>query len=500
MRPLRMSTAVLGTILGLLGLACGEDSNAPEPPPAATRIALNDGNNQSAAAGSAVAISPSVKVTDANASPVSGVAITFAVTSGNGSVTGESQTTNASGIATVGSWTLGPTAGANTLTATAAGLDGSPVTFGATGTLTFTTVSAGFVHTCGLTPTGAAYCWGANQSGQLGNGSTTEPGVPITRPVAVSGGQSFSTLTAGDGHTCGITTSGAAYCWGYNLFGQLGTGSTTNSSTPVAVSGNQIFSALVADGIHTCGLTGSGEAYCWGSNERGQLGVGTTSGPELCFVDPESPQACSTVPVPVTGDLTFSALAAGTFHSCGVATSGPAYCWGINDAGQLGNGSKTSSSAPVLVSGGQSFSALTAGNPYTCGLITSGAAYCWGEGDGNELGNGSFRSSLIPVPVAGGQTFTVLAAGSVHTCGIATSGAGFCWGETNGRLGNETGPSTPIAAVSGGLSFISIAAGDVHSCGVASSGLAYCWGDGYFGQLGDGTTELRRVPVLVAGQ
>jgi hypothetical protein len=142
MRPLRMSTAVLGSILGLLGLACGGDSNAPEPPPTATRIALNDGNNQSAAAGSAVAISPSVKVTDASAIPVSGVAVTFAVTSGAGSVTGANQTTNVSGVATVESWTLGPTAGTNTMTATAEGLVGSPIIFTAHGeTMTVTAVS-----------------------------------------------------------------------------------------------------------------------------------------------------------------------------------------------------------------------------------------------------------------------------------------------------------------------------------------------------------------------
>src|SRR5207247_353952 len=144
------------------------------------------------------------------------------------------------------------------------------------GGLSFIALASGNAHACAVTTSGAAYCWGFGGDGQFGNGSTTDSAdSPI--PVAVSGGLSFTALAGGDGHTCGLTTSGAAYCWGSNNDGQLGTGSTTESSMPVAVSGGLTFNALDAGMQHTCGLAKSGAAYCWGYNGYGQLGNGSTS-------------------------------------------------------------------------------------------------------------------------------------------------------------------------------------------------------------------------------
>ena len=154
-------------------------------------------------------------------------------------------------------------------------------------------------------------------------------------------------LTTGQTHTCGLTSSGAAFCWGDNWSGQLGTGSTANSSTPVAVSGGLRFSVLAAGFNHTCGLTSAGAAYCWGDNSSGQLGNRSTTS--------------STTPVAVSGGLHFSALAAGGSHTCGLTSVGAVYCWGDNYDGQLGDGSTTSSTTPVAVSGGLRFSALVTG-------------------------------------------------------------------------------------------------------------------------------------------
>jgi alpha-tubulin suppressor-like RCC1 family protein len=176
------------------------------------------------------------------------------------------------------------------------------------GGLTFVTISAGGGYTCGVRSTGAAYCWGHNEQGQLGDGSTTNR----STPVPVSGSLSFAALTARDVHTCGVTPEGTAYCWGSNSWGTLGDGSGLSSAVPVSVAGGLAFRALAAGGIqaldYTCGVTTAGAGYCWGYNADGQLGDGSTT--------------IRTTPVAVLGGLTFLGLSAGDFHTCGITTDG----------------------------------------------------------------------------------------------------------------------------------------------------------------------------------
>jgi alpha-tubulin suppressor-like RCC1 family protein len=305
------------------------------------------------------------------------------------------------------------------------------------GGISFAALSAGESHTCGLTAAGAAYCWGSNDDGQLGSGSAGNAS-PV--PVAVTGGLRFTGVSAGGTHTCGVTTSGAAYCWGLNVNGRLGDGSTDASAVPVAVTGGFSYSQAIAAGLasgegHSCGLTTAGAAYCWGGNEFGQLGEGSNSD--------------KTTPAPVTGEFTFSAVAGGAWHTCGITTSGVAYCWGANGHGQLGDGSNTYVSAPVAVVGGVMFSTMTAGAVHNCGATQGGAAYCWGESEHGELGNGSTTASSVPVAVLGGLSFTTLAAGTFHTCGIS-SGTVYCWGlNSDGQLGegSKTNSTLPVRVV-----------------------------------------------------
>jgi alpha-tubulin suppressor-like RCC1 family protein len=274
------------------------------------------------------------------------------------------------------------------------------------GALTFESLSAGNFHTCGISPGGGAYCWGANEAGQLGNGTTAASLVP----ALVAGGLSFTSLSAGGFHTCGVTAVDGTYCWGENGHGELGNGSLAKSYLPVRVGGDVTFSLVSAGkappvsledvGEHTCAVTPAGQAYCWGFNLDGQLGTGSPAG--------------SLVPAPVASSQAFKSIAAGAFHTCGVTSGGTALCWGANDAGQLGGGTASPSArAPTLVLGGVRFASVSAGGAsksvlravrsHTCALTAEGIAFCWGRNGAGQLGSGTTSAQSTPVPVSGGQ-------------------------------------------------------------------------------------------------
>ena len=392
--------------------------------------------------------------------------------------------------------------GTATITATSEGVSGTSavtVTSIPSGNLVFSALTTGSTHTCGIAG-GAAYCWGYDGDGQVGNGSTSAA-VPL--PAAVSGGLSFAALSAGYWATCGIASSGPAYCWGANVTGLFGNGSQTNSLTPVPAASGLALAALYQGDQHTCGLTPGGAAYCWGWNRYGQLGNGSTT---------DSP-----VPAAVSGGLTFATISTSgpADHTCGVTTGGSAYCWGFNRSGQIGaptsgvctlpldrKGTVPCAWAPVAVSGGLTFTAVSAGYSHTCGIATGGAAYCWGDNSAGELGDGTTTNRSMPVAVAGGLTFTAVSVGLRASCGLAPSGAAYCWGtNAHGDLGDGTNitRTTPVAVL-GAISFVTVGVGSGQVCGLTAGGTAYCWGENLRGQLGNGTTTDSYTPVKVAGQ
>lgn len=250
-------------------------------------------------------------------------------------------------------------------------------------------------HACGLATDGEAWCWGAGNL--VGDGIGDR--LAITTPSAVVGSHTFLTLSASPGregvggHTCGIATDGATYCWGSGEWGQLGNGSAVTSATPVAVVGGHEFVTISAGNAHTCGLLADGTAYCWGANSTGALGLGSTTGENACNLITPCPE-----PRPVEGDLRFIAISAGDAHTCGIAMDRSAYCWGRN-VGNIGDGTTEDRTAPTPVVGGRSFLTLTAGIGRTCGLASDGLAYCWGDnGTHASLGVGGDPDQVFTRP------------------------------------------------------------------------------------------------------
>ncbi|MFW6201720.1 MAG: RCC1 domain-containing protein, partial [Gemmatimonadota bacterium] len=361
------------------------------------------------------------------------------------------------------------------------------------------TITAGQLHTCAIELDGSAVCWGDDGSGKLGDGRPIEP---QDAPSDVAGGHTWSQLGAGNLHSCGVTTDGDAYCWGYDGSDQLGNGSpASNTLEPSLVedpADGPVTWLQVSGGYdHTCGLTRDGEAYCWGSDASEQLGNGATSGNQA---------TPSPVADPASGPVTWTQVSAGGFHACGVTTDAEMYCWGSDASGQLGNGDGLTGdqATPTLVadpgSGSVSWARVGAGSFHTCGLTTDGEAYCWGRDASGELGNGDALTgdqtapTLVADPLDGPVTWLHVGAYRYHTCGVSAAGVAYCWGgDASGQIGDgdeTTGgtavPSRTADPADGPVAFVHAVPGESHSCGVTSAGEAYCWGSDEYGQLGNG--------------
>jgi alpha-tubulin suppressor-like RCC1 family protein len=349
-------------------------------------------------------------------------------------------------------------------------------------------ITAAASHTCALLGDGTVRCWGDNSDGELGDGTTVDRPFPtpvpgLSRAVAIATGTS---------HTCAIVGDGSVRCWGLNSSRQLGDGTTTQRLSPMLVTDVVAAVGIAAGFDHTCAVIGNGTVACWGSNAVGQLGDGTTTTRFTAVLVNGLPT--QVVDVDSTGNHTCARLADGTVR-----------CWGINEAGQLGDGTTTSPQLiPVPVNGIGNAVAVAAGSAQTCALLADGSMSCWGSNELGGLGDGTFLNSLVPMPVLGGggtKTARDVAAAGNHTCAVRASGAVACWGDnTNGQLGDGTTVNqlTPVAV--GGLSdAVAVAAGELHTCAVLADGTVRCWGENSGGQLGDGTTTQQLAPVPVSG-
>jgi hypothetical protein len=312
---------------------------------------------------------------------------------------------------------------------------------------TFTRISVGGLHACGLDAAGGISCWGSNSLGAVGAGDPRES-VNYLAPVRTRGSTSFRDVAAGSAISCGLAVDGAAHCWGGEV--------AQRQPTPVA--GAQGFVQLTTTAFTACGRTDAGQVFCWGRgfgvtprpialpqpvlSIDGHCGL-TEAGAALCWSAEPGVET-------LTAASPLVQISSGFLSTCALDAAGRAFCWGLNESGELGTGAPTDSCRlpympafgchrePTPVLGGLTFSSLAVGNRFACGVAEGGRAYCWGFNLHGQLGNGGFARSDLPVAVAADLSFSSIAAHESRACGVTIEGEGYCWGNAflgDGRTG-----------------------------------------------------------------
>ena len=415
-------------------------------------------------------------------------------------------------------------------------VNGGLVDLGTVGFSTFplrtSALTAGKAHTCAIVTGGKVKCWGANDAGQLGLGSTNYVGdneLPsAVSAVNIGAGAALASVTAGDTHTCAVDVDGLAYCWGGNPSGQLGDGSISAlGNNPGERPAQSIWlphaldaRVLSAGGAHTCAVLEGNNVSCWGEGGVGQLGYGNTNDigdNELPVSNPVRQGQVLLRRPPAHG----TAIATGHgAHTCVIIRAGQVACWGANAFGQLGYGNtvpigdnETPKVAGVVpLPAGRTAVALTVGEFHTCALLSGGQVACWGRGSLGRLGNGltvdvgddetpATGAALVAMP--NNERAVAVTAGRSHTCALLASGKVTCWGGNgSGQLGygntnpigdNETPAANPVNSgyvpLPGNYTAKAIAAGGDTTCAIVQNGQVTCWGEGGSGQLGFANTN-----------
>ena len=381
-------------------------------------------------------------------------------------------------------------------------------------------VSNGSYHSFGLTSDGRIYAWGRNTSGELGIGTTlARSNVPIA--VKTTGtpmdGKVVKQVEGGGryegSHSIALASDGTVYTWGLNQYGQLGNNTTTNSRSPIAVQAagtplaGKTIVQVAAGADHSLALDSDGALYAWGSNAYGQLGNGTTTNSSV-------PVAVKIAGTPLAGK-TIIQIVAGANHNMVLTSDGAVYTWGWNYHGQLGNNTKTNSNTIVAVQtigtplAGKKIVKIAAGQGHSLALTDDGRVYTWGRNDTGQLGNNATTDAMLPVAVTvtgtpmSNKTIAEIASGARHSLAIDSSGKVYAWGHNgSGQLGNNSTVNalTPVAVQApADKNIIQVSGGGwsgASSSALTSNGTVYSWGRDFDGQLGDGTNNDSYVPVI----
>ncbi len=365
---------------------------------------------------------------------------------------------------------------------------------------TWEQVSTGAEHACAILEDDSLWCWGSNNAGQVGTGSSDQRITTASEVTSSVASGTWSVVAAGGDHTCAIDGDGAIYCWGESAQGQLGSQPDANDTPTLADEGP--WQDVVAGTAHTCAIDTDNELYCWGDNARDQLGTGdgqSTSTPSLV----ERPD----------GVTQWLEVSAGDEHTCAIGLldgNRRAYCWGNGRDGRLGDDNTSGTQAephPVDSPGSYEFLAISAGEEHSCAIIDAAIdveTYCWGNGRDGRLGRSgsSNETPSVPVNVDDSTDYTVIAAGYQQSCGIDDSDTLYCWGDgSRGQLGtgDSEGSDTPKPVdTPDGERFQSVSVGEEFGCAIDTHGRIYCWGDGNRGRLATGSEEQEMSPVPIA--
>jgi alpha-tubulin suppressor-like RCC1 family protein len=353
-------------------------------------------------------------------------------------------------------------------------------------------VAVGAAHSCAVKQDGRTFCWGSRVYGQLGDGKISLPAAPKQIGAAADWTAAF----AFGEDACALGPGGVASCWGNNENGQLGTGDTKSRSEPAALAGAATFTRVASGRQHACALLPGGAIACSGRNAAGQLGRANNV-PSMTF------GPIITDGKPYAG-LTWKDIAAGEEHTCAIANDSSLWCWGQNSSGQLAQAVNPpiGTLAQVLPAEAKSWTRVAAGQLHTCGVRTGGSVTCWGRNTDGQIGAGTIGEAKLAPAVVGASGFSDNIAGGVnHTCAIKTDKTLWCWGKNaNNQLGDNTTTDrlTPTQ-IGADADWALVSLGNLSSCALKTDGSLWCWGLNSSGQLGLGDYAQRKVPTPVPG-